>query len=97
MFAQDGACFMDMLTDTVRDEIADCSEKSYNSVPVADLQKLLMIHSEGEFVEYVNSRGWIVEGGFVKFNVDRDNKLVLDAQQLISDSLIYAKELERIV
>lgn len=45
-YAKEGLYFMDLLVDTVRDEIAECSEKAYHSVSAAELQTMLMISSE---------------------------------------------------
>ena len=35
LFAREGMYFMDLLVETVRDEIADCSEKAYASIASA--------------------------------------------------------------
>ena len=57
---------MDMLVDTVRDEIAECSEKAYPSIAAAELQNLLMLTSDAalaEFVEQVRAVEWCVRDG----------------------------------
>ena len=54
-YAKEGMFFMDMLVDTVRDEIAECSEKSYASIKLADLQTLLMLGSEAELREFAET------------------------------------------
>ena len=55
MCSQEGMYFMDMLVDTVREEIAECSEKAYHDIAAADLQSLLMLSSEAELVEYAEN------------------------------------------
>ena len=52
VFQKEGMYFMDMLVDTVREEIADCSEKAYASIKAADLQGLLMFTSAKELSEF---------------------------------------------
>jgi len=97
LYSQEGMYFMDMLVDTVREEIAECSEKAYASIPVADLQNLLMLSSEAEMSEYAETRSWNIEKGVVSFGNRDEKPLLLPAHQLISETLSYAKELERIV
>jgi 26S proteasome regulatory subunit N12 len=98
LFSQEGMYFMDMLVDTVRDEIAECSEKAYPSIESAQLQKLLMLGSNAELVAFAEQRGWHIEGGTVTFaGQDEEPAPKLPSAQLIQETLAYAKELERIV
>ena len=53
-YAQEGMYFMDMLVDTVREEITTCSEKAYASIGAAELQSMLMLGSEAELREYAD-------------------------------------------
>lgn len=55
LYSQEGMYFMDMLVDTVREEIAECSEKAYGSIAARDLQSLLMLSSEAELGEYAEN------------------------------------------
>jgi len=96
-YSQEGMFFMDMLVDTVRDEIAECSEKAYASIELADLQTLLMLSSEAELREFAETRGWVIQGGSVTFGSTAEKTAQLPSQQLIQQTLSYAKELERIV
>ncbi|KAL7167769.1 hypothetical protein ACSBR2_038265 [Camellia fascicularis] len=45
--------FMDLLAKTVRDEIAECSKKAYNSLSINDAWKILLFSSDKELFEYV--------------------------------------------
>ncbi|KAL7189131.1 hypothetical protein ACSBR1_038907 [Camellia fascicularis] len=45
--------FMDLLAKTIRDEIAGCSEKAYDSLSINDAQKILLFSSDKERFEYV--------------------------------------------
>jgi len=96
-YAKEGMFFMDMLVDTVRDEIAECSEKAYTSIKLADLQALLMLGSEAELREFAETRGWATQDGNVTFGGTSEKVAALPASQMIQQTLSYAKELERIV
>jgi len=100
LFSAEGMYFMDMLVDTVRDEIADCSEKAYSSINASELQSLLMLGSAQELADFADGRGWSVEGVLVTFSKMEEEpplKEKLPSSQLIQQTLSYAKELERIV
>ena len=96
-YAQEGMFFMDMLVDTVRDEIAECSEKAYASIGLADLQSLLMLGNQDELREFAETRGWVMQDGKVTFASSTDKVQKLPSTELIQQTLSYAKELERIV
>lgn len=55
VYSHEGMYFMDMLVDTVREEIAECSEKAYGSIAASDLQSLLMLSTADELVEYAEN------------------------------------------
>jgi len=99
VFQSEGMYFMDMLVDTVRDEIADCSEKAYASIKTTDLQGLLMFSAPKELSDFADSRGWSIVGQTVTFSKMEDETPAqkLPSTQLIQETLAYAKELERIV
>ena len=99
LFANDGMYFLDLLVGTVREEIADCSEKAYSSISAAELQKLLMLNSKAELSEFADARGWDIEGATVTFAKMEEEPLTakLPSTKLIQQTLSYAKELERIV
>merc|ERR1712070_857067 len=94
----EGMYFMDMLVDMVREEIAECSEKAYDNIVAGDLQTLLMLSSSADLNEYAAQRKWSVSAGDVRFGKgDAETLFELPARKLISETLAYAKELERIV
>merc|ERR1712137_536993 len=96
-YAQEGMYFMDMLVDTVREEIAECSEKAYSSIGANELQSLLMLGTESELGDYAQQRGWDISDGSVTFGGNEEAAVQLPSTQLIQETLAYAKELERIV
>jgi len=89
--------FMEMLKDTLCDEIASVSEKAYKCLPEPYCMKLLMMSSQDELQEYAADRGWQLREGKVYFEVDTNEKKEVPALETITEMLHYAKELERIV
>lgn len=93
--------FIDILIDTVREEIASCCEKAYHSLPVHEAAKMLMIESSSELHVFANKRGWACnEYGKFVLNTPNDGKQDLHFignTKLIRQSLGYVRELERIV
>jgi len=94
------APLMEKLAAMVRDEIASCSEKAYESLGLGDAAKALMLDSEAAAREFAGARGWAVAGGRIVFASPADapasarQALSMD---IIKNTLVYAKELERIV
>eukprot|EP00128_Syssomonas_multiformis_P004754 Colp12_sorted_trinity150504_noHs@11942 len=89
--------FIDELMGTIRNEIADCSEKAYTSLPFADARKILYLSSSEEVTAFAQQRGWnLVGGAFVFESAVRDTNEV-PSTKLILQNLNYARELEKIV
>lgn len=102
-----------MLVKTIRDEIASCSEKAYDSLPITNAKNLLFLDSDRAVVEFakkvstVISRGrtlltcrqreWTVKDGRIYFPDEGAEKEVLDSNMLIDRTIHYAQELETIV
>lgn len=93
--------FMDLLAKTVRDEIAGCSEKAYDSLTLADAKKILMFSSDQELQAYVldDHPDWEIRGTRVYFQKAKELAPCkeIPSLQLINQTLGYARELERIV
>jgi len=90
--------FMGMLMDTVRDEIADCSEASFNSISVTEAQRLLALQDANRVREYAEKRNWRVDNNIIKFKHEvASDKTDIPTMKLIQQTLHYARELERIV
>jgi hypothetical protein len=86
-----------MLTTTVREKIAACAEKAYESFPAQDAAVLLMLDNKNAVNEFVQKRGWILKDNVVHFPRKKDDSLDIPAHGLIRQTLHYATELERIV
>ncbi|KAI3710664.1 hypothetical protein L2E82_40453 [Cichorium intybus] len=93
--------FMDLLARTVRDEIAGCSEKAYDSLTVKDARQMLLISSDQELFDYIKEEHpeWEVKNGLVVFQKAKESAPCkeIPSLQLINQTLSYARELERIV
>jgi len=89
--------FMDILMDTIRDEVADCSERAFRNLPASEMQKLLQLNEAKKFQEYIKERSWDVSGNTIVFHKVEAPKTEIPSIQLIKETLLYAKELERIV
>ncbi|KAG6408265.1 hypothetical protein SASPL_131269 [Salvia splendens] len=93
--------FMDLLAKTVRDEIAGCSEKAYDTLSVNDARQMLLYSSDKEVIEYIKEEHpeWEVKNGFVFFQRAKGSVPCkeIPSLQLINQTLSYARELERIV
>ncbi|XP_042020610.1 26S proteasome non-ATPase regulatory subunit 8 homolog A-like isoform X2 [Salvia splendens] len=93
--------FMDLLAKTVRDEIAGCIEKAYDSLSLNDARQMLLYSSDKEVVEYVKEEHpeWEIKNGFVFFQRAKESVPCkeIPSLQLINQTLSYARELERIV
>ncbi|KAL9658589.1 hypothetical protein ABK040_006126 [Willaertia magna] len=93
--------FMDMMIDTIRKEIADCTELAYNRISLEGLSKLLLCKDDNETLQFIKSRqGWRVNNNQVLFeNESSEEKKSFNnvSREIIAKSLHYAKDMERIV
>ncbi|CAE6999039.1 hypothetical protein P3342_000946 [Pyrenophora teres f. teres] len=93
--------FTEILIGTIRKEIASCSERAYPSIPISDAKSLLFLDSEGSVVNFAKESGWIVKDGRIYFPQQEDDYLSRDilvtSDQVIENTLGYARELETIV
>ncbi|KAF1848535.1 uncharacterized protein K460DRAFT_375387 [Cucurbitaria berberidis CBS 394.84] len=93
--------FSEILIGTIRKEIASCSERAYPSIPISDAKSLLFLDSEGSVVNFAKESGWVVRDGRIYFPQQEDDYLSKDilvtSDQVIENTLGYARELETIV
>lgn len=91
--------FMDILVNTIRNEIASCSEKAYLSLPVSDAATLMYFNNENEFLEFAKERKWNInmDERKIYFTSDDKQRSAIPTANIITKILGYAKELERIV
>lgn len=96
--------FLDQLVQTVRNEIASCSEKAYASLPLSDAAVLLFFQNRQELLDFANSRpGWKINptSEVIEFQgtgaQEEQASQDLPKERLVEHILSYAKELETIV
>jgi 26S proteasome regulatory subunit N12 len=96
---------MPKLKDAVRIDIANCSEKAYESLSVQDCCTLLFFDGndtskkKNELLLFIQNteRSWTINDDRVLFAAKGSNQIRVPSQTLITQSLSYANELEKIV
>lgn len=92
------ALFMDILDETVRDSIAACTEKAYETFPVKEAAQLLLLEPGSEKLRaLIEKRKWVAKDGNFIFSDHLQVNQDLPAHNTIRQTLGYACELERIV
>ena len=91
--------FVSNLAQTVRDNIADCLEVAYNTMSLSAAASMMRMDSVDELKEYITEfrEDWIVDGDELCFQPPPVGSKASDVPslKLISQSLSYATELER--
>jgi len=90
--------FVGKLMQTARHDIGNSLETSYERLTLDDSRKLLMFGDDiAGFQKFVQERAWRVSDKYINFTPEEQLKPELGAIQLITQSLKYAHELERII
>lgn len=93
--------FIDILLDTIREEIGACIEKAYERINIQEAARLLFFDNIKQMTEFAKKREWdlnndnILQFNTIKKETQTANKI--PAIQLASQAIDYAKELEMIV
>lgn len=93
------AFFVGRLVESMREKIANCAEKAYDSLALNAAAKLLSL-KDSELPAFCTQRGWRVVGNRIVFSPDVDAlaaKGQVPSAELIKRSLDYARELEQII
>lgn len=94
---------LQVLIDTIRSEIASCSERAYPSLPISNAKNLLFLDSEGAVIHFAQSRGWVAKDGRIYFPAQEADALAAEkdvmsnSDVVIENTLGYARKLETIV
>lgn len=91
--------FMDILLETVRDEIGGCIEKSYDKISIKEAAKRLNLKTKEAVRAFGVKRNWKLESDDVYYfntNVTKP-KEPLPSVELAEQAISYARELEMIV
>lgn len=92
--------FIDILLNTIRDEIALCVEKAYERVNFREAARMLFFETEKPMRQYAQERKWTLkEDNFFYFNNDSEKTVDVEipATDLAQHTIEYARELEMIV
>lgn len=93
--------FVDLLMDMIRNEIASCEEKAYDSLALHDAATLLFFDKLEQVLKFAEHRGWHVNPttqvvSFTAANTGA-SATVIPKKATIASNLVFAKELESIV
>ncbi|XP_045185496.1 26S proteasome non-ATPase regulatory subunit 8-like [Mercenaria mercenaria] len=91
--------FIDILLNTIRNEIAGCIEKAYEKIALNEAARMLFYESVKQMKEYATQRKWEVkQDGFFYFEQEeKETDEVIPAMDLAQQTIEYARELEMIV
>ncbi|KAG7269784.1 hypothetical protein CRUP_033830 [Coryphaenoides rupestris] len=92
--------FIDILLDTIRDEIAGCIEKAYEQIQFAEATRVLFFSSPKKMTEYAKKRGWNQSAdGYYSFSSQqqRTEEVNIPSTELAQQVIEYARQLEMIV
>ena len=94
---------LQVLIETIRSEIASCSERAYPSLPISNAKNLLFLDSEGAVISFAKERGWVAKDGRIYFPAQEADALAAEkdvmsnSDVVIENTLGYARKLETIV
>ncbi|XP_060923582.1 26S proteasome non-ATPase regulatory subunit 8-like [Limanda limanda] len=92
--------FIDILLDTIRDEIAGCIEKAYEQIQVAEATRVLFFSTPKKMADYARKRGWSLSpDGYYSFasQQQRTEEVTIPSTELAQQVIEYARQLEMIV
>jgi len=100
--------FIDKFVDAIRYQIARSAERSYDSLKLADMQKMFMIDDKAELMEFIKQNQqldeqkndktvWKIDGERLFFVKEKKELTDIPSIKMINTSLEYATELNRII
>ncbi|XP_034951159.1 26S proteasome non-ATPase regulatory subunit 8 [Chelonus insularis] len=92
--------FIDILLNTVRDEIGACMESAYDKISLKDASKMLNLSSEKDTIAFANKKNWkLGKDGYFNFSTSHEKKAEepIPSADLVTLAIDYARELEMIV
>lgn len=92
--------FMDILLNTIRDEIAFCMEKSYRKISLNEAARILYLNKAEEVKEIATKHGWKLHSDQAFHFSDNQNKSEnehVPANDIASQMIQYAREMEIII
>jgi len=92
--------FVDLLFDSIRDQVATCMEASYQIMPVPAAAKMLFLDPvrQGSLLkEYSAKRGWIMRENLFEFPKEMKKEDTVPSEDLVETAVSYARALEIII
>lgn len=92
--------FIDILLNTVRDEIGACMESAFDKISIRDASRMLNLNSEKGITAYATKKNWtLAKDGYFYFGTQSEKKTEepIPSADLATLAIDYARELEMIV
>eukprot|EP00003_Mantamonas_plastica_P003670 TRINITY_DN1288_c0_g1_i4.p2 TRINITY_DN1288_c0_g1~~TRINITY_DN1288_c0_g1_i4.p2 ORF type:complete len:113 (+),score=53.70 TRINITY_DN1288_c0_g1_i4:183-521(+) len=90
--------FLDILVDTVREEVAECAANAYKTLSSKAAKKMLMFETDDDLAEYCEQNGWKMDDqGVIVFDAQEEDAADIPAIGMVQKTIGYAVELEKIV
>ncbi|KAG9478208.1 26S proteasome non-ATPase regulatory subunit 8 [Eleutherodactylus coqui] len=92
--------FIDILLDTIRDEIAGCIEKAYEKILFNEATRILFFNTPKKMTDYAKKRGWVLgPNNYYSFSSQQQNpeEATIPSTELAKQVIEYARQLEMIV
>ncbi|XP_066601192.1 26S proteasome non-ATPase regulatory subunit 8 [Prorops nasuta] len=92
--------FIDILLNTVRDEIGACMESAYDKISIQDALRMLNLNTEKDMKLFATKKNWtLAKDGYFYFSTQHEKKSEepIPSAELARLAIDYARELEMIV
>lgn len=92
--------FIDILLNTIRNEIGACLESAYDKISIKDASRMLNLNCEKETVAFAAKKNWnLAKDGYFYFGVPSEKKIEepMPSSEYVTLAIDYARELEMIV
>lgn len=92
--------FVDLLFDSIREQVATCMEASYRTMEVVAAGKMLFIDAvrQGPLLqEYAEKRGWTLNGKVFEFPKEIKREDTVPSAELVETAVSYARAMEIII
>ncbi|XP_028333964.1 26S proteasome non-ATPase regulatory subunit 8 isoform X2 [Physeter macrocephalus] len=92
--------FIDILLDTIRDEIAGCIEKAYEKILFTEATRILFFNTPKKMTDYAKKRGWVLGlNNYYSFasQQQKPEDTTIPSTELAKQVIEYARQLEMIV
>lgn len=92
--------FVDLLFESIREQVASCMEASYPSMSAESAAKMLFLDTARQgprFKEYAAHRGWILKGNVYEFPKEIKKDETVPSEELVETAVSYARALEIII